>query len=124
PLRLPQLAPLSGRAVAVRGRRIWWRCPGSRSACRMALGRPGAAGLASIVILLGCGQAVFRPALQSLLPMLVAETKILPAANALFDATERIARLLGPGLVGALGSTAGQPADQRKEQGAERLARQ
>jgi MFS transporter, DHA3 family, macrolide efflux protein len=66
------------------------------------LERPSAAGLVIVVVVLACGQAVFRPALQSLIPVLVAEVRLLPASNALFDATDRIARLLGPGLVGLM----------------------
>ncbi len=54
------------------------------------------------VVVLGAGQAVFRPALQAVIPALVADASALPAANALLDATERIARLVGPALVGAL----------------------
>jgi MFS transporter, DHA3 family, macrolide efflux protein len=64
-------------------------------------GVPSASGLALVVAVLGAGQAVFRPAMQALLPAL-AEAPALPATNALFDTTERIARLLGPGLVGLL----------------------
>ncbi len=67
----------------------------------VAAGTPSAPGLAVAVAVLGAGQAVFRPAMQALLPALV-EARALPAANALFDTTERIARLLGPGLVGLL----------------------
>ena len=52
--------------------------------------------------MLGAGQAVFRPALQSVIPALVPDPAALLAANALLDATERIPRLLGPALVGAL----------------------
>ncbi|MBV8612968.1 MAG: MFS transporter [Acetobacteraceae bacterium] len=66
-----------------------------------ATGAPSAPGLVLVVAALGAGQAVFRPAMQALLPALV-EARTLPAANALFDTTERIARLLGPGLVGLL----------------------
>lgn len=63
---------------------------------------PPPAALVAAVAVLGAGQAVFRPALQSVIPALVADASTLPAANALLDATERIARLLGPALVGAL----------------------
>ena len=45
--------------------------------------------------------ALFRPAMQSTLPRLARDPAQLPPANALLDTTERIARLLGPGLVGA-----------------------
>ena len=65
-------------------------------------GSPSPSALLAAVAVLGAGQAVFRPALQSVIPALVADPPVLPAANALLDATERIARLLGPALVGAL----------------------
>jgi len=67
-----------------------------------ASGGPPPAALVAAVAVLGAGQAVFRPALQSVIPALVADPFALPAANALLDATERIARLLGPALVAAL----------------------
>jgi MFS transporter, DHA3 family, macrolide efflux protein len=63
---------------------------------------PGVTGLVCAIVVLALGQAVFRPALQSVLPALVAEMRLLPAANGLLDATGRIARLLGPGLVALL----------------------
>jgi MFS transporter, DHA3 family, macrolide efflux protein len=65
-------------------------------------GRPSAAALALATVVLAAGQAIFRPALQSLLPPLVRDAARLPAANALLDTTDRIARLLGPGLVASL----------------------
>ncbi len=67
-----------------------------------ASGVPSPAALVAAVVVLGAGQAVFRPALQAVIPALVADPSALPAANALLDATERIARLVGPALVGAL----------------------
>jgi DHA3 family macrolide efflux protein-like MFS transporter len=66
-------------------------------------GAPPAAGLAAAIIVLATGEAVFRPALAALLPTLQPDRSILPAANALFDTTDRTARLVGPGLVGVLG---------------------
>jgi hypothetical protein len=69
-----------------------------------------AAGDVSVAMLFGCvlvlavGQALFRPALQAVLPALAGSTAELPAANALLDTTERIARLLGPGLVALAGA--------------------
>ncbi|MCW3474394.1 MFS transporter [Limobrevibacterium gyesilva] len=66
----------------------------------MARGDPTVASLIGCVLVLAAGQALFRPALQAILPALVADTALLPATNALLDTTERIARLLGPGLVG------------------------
>ncbi len=65
-------------------------------------GRPSAAALAIATVMLAFGHAIFRPALQSLIPPLVRESARLPATNALLDTTERIARLLGPGLVASL----------------------
>ncbi|HUA76451.1 MAG TPA: MFS transporter [Acetobacteraceae bacterium] len=62
-------------------------------------GRPTAVALVLATIILAIGQAVFRPALQSVLPALVRDAAHLPAANALLDSTDRIARLLGPGLI-------------------------
>ncbi len=67
-----------------------------------ATGGPSPAALVAAVVVLGAGQAVFHPALQAVIPALVADPSVLPAANALLDATERIARLVGPALVGAL----------------------
>jgi MFS family permease len=51
---------------------------------------------------LGTGEAVFRPALQAVVPRLVNDTSQLPAANGLLDATGRAARLLGPAMIGPL----------------------
>ena len=65
-------------------------------------GRISAATLLGLTAVLAVGQAVFRPALQGMLAPLVAEKERLPATNALLDTTDRIARLLGPGLVALL----------------------
>ncbi|HUC19638.1 MAG TPA: MFS transporter [Acetobacteraceae bacterium] len=65
-------------------------------------GHPTAIALILATIILAGGQAIFRPALQGLLPGLVRDRAQLPAANALLDSTDRVARLLGPGLVAAL----------------------
>lgn len=51
---------------------------------------------------LGSGEAVFRPALQSVVPRLINDTARLPAANGLLDATGRAARLVGPAMIGPL----------------------
>lgn len=68
----------------------------------LSTGRPPAWGLALAVGVIASGQAFFRPALQGSLPALIADRALLPATNALLDTTERIARLLGPGLVALL----------------------
>ena len=65
-------------------------------------GAPPAWALVLAVVSLAAGQAFFRPALQALVPVIVPHRAQLPAANALLDTTDRIARLLGPGIVGLL----------------------
>jgi hypothetical protein len=66
------------------------------------VGRPAAWSLVLAVLVLAAGQALFRPALQATLPGLVADRTLLPATNGLLDSTDRIARLVGPGLVALL----------------------
>lgn len=65
-------------------------------------GLPPAWTLIGAVLAVATGQALFRPALQTTIPGLVDDPARLPAANALLDTTDRIARLLGPGVVGLL----------------------
>jgi MFS family permease len=65
----------------------------------VTFGRPPAWGLVLAVLVLAAGQVFFRPALQATLPNLIVDRAMLPATNALLDSTERIARLLGPGIV-------------------------
>lgn len=80
------------RAAALVGLVIVW----------LSSGDPPAWALVVAIAVLAAGQALFRPALQAMIPALVRRPGELPAANALLDSTERIARLLGPGLVGLL----------------------
>ena len=47
---------------------------------------------------------VFTPALQSTMPVLVRDRDALQAINGLFDATYRLARLIGPMLAAVLNS--------------------
>ncbi len=68
----------------------------------MVRGDPPAWGLVLAVVVLAAGQTLFRPALQAILPELVPTPVLLPATNALLDSTDRIARLLGPGLIALL----------------------
>lgn len=70
----------------------WW----------LGRGGPPPAGLVGAILVLAGAEAVFRPALAAALPGLVADRAMLPAANALFDTTDRSARLVGPGLIGLL----------------------
>ena len=80
------------RAAVLLGLVGWW----------LARGGPPPPGLVVAIVVLAAGEAVFRPALAATLPQLLPDRVLLPAANALFDTTERSARLLGPGLVGVL----------------------
>jgi hypothetical protein len=68
----------------------------------LAVGHPVAWSLVLAVLVLAVGQALFRPALQATLPGLVADRTLLPATNGLLDSTDRLARLVGPGLVALL----------------------
>lgn len=52
-------------------------------------------------VALGAANAVFNPGLQSLLPDVLA-TSDLPRAHAMLDVTQRLGRILGPGLSGLL----------------------
>jgi MFS family permease len=51
-----------------------------------------------VVGVLAVGMSFFRPAMQAMLPVL-ADRETLPATNALMDMTDRLARLIGPGLI-------------------------
>jgi len=68
----------------------------------LVVGKPAAWSLVLAVLVLAAGQALFRPALQATLPVLVADRTLLPATNGLLDSTDRIARLVGPSLVALL----------------------
>ncbi len=63
-------------------------------------GQPVGWVLVLAVAVLAAGMALFRPALQGALPGLARDPTLLAPANALLDTTDRIARLLGPGLLG------------------------
>lgn len=70
----------------------------------LTAGHPPAVMLVLAVVVLAVGEAFFQPALQTLLPTLIAEPRMLVAANGLLDATDRLARLLGPGLIAVIGA--------------------
>ncbi len=70
----------------------------------LSLGAPPPWILVACVLALAVGNALFRPALMALVPQ-IAPQSMLPATNALIDTTERIARLLGPGLIGVAAAT-------------------
>lgn len=65
----------------------------------LAWGAPPGWALFAAIAALGLGAAAFRPAMQAAMPVLAGERALLPAANALMDTTERLARLVGPGLL-------------------------
>ena len=67
-----------------------------------AAGAASPALLVLAVIVLSVGIGITRPAVQAVLPELLPSRAQLPAANALIDSTERIARLAGPLIVGVL----------------------
>lgn len=69
----------------------------------LVLGNPPGWTLVACVLALAVGNAVFRPALMAVIPT-IAPAPMLPATNALIDTTDRIARLLGPGLIGMAGA--------------------
>ena len=89
PLRLMR-ATLVLRAAAL----------GAVVAAWLLAGQPVGWVLVLAVVVLAAGMALFRPALQGALPGLARDAALLPPANALLDTTDRIARLLGPGLLG------------------------
>ena len=90
--RLMVLADLGRAAVMLALAAVW-----------LHLGRPPGWALVAAVVALAAGQALFRPALQAMVPEVVTVRDELPAANALLDTTDRIARLIGPGLAAMLG---------------------
>ncbi|WFT94305.1 MFS transporter [Bradyrhizobium barranii] len=70
----------------------------------LARGQPDPWLLVATIVVLATAEAFFVPALQSTLPALVEHPQLLVATNGLFDATDRLARLLGPGLVAVVGA--------------------
>ncbi len=58
--------------------------------------------LIPVAIVVSSLSAFFDPALQEALPELAKEPELLQAANGLLEATRRLARILGPALIGAL----------------------
>lgn len=51
--------------------------------------------------------AAFEPALQAILPVIVREPDLRHATNGLFDATKRLARILGPSLIALINGLLG-----------------
>lgn len=88
PLRVMLAADLA-RAAVLGGLVVAW----------LVHGEPPAWALFAAIAVLGAGLAAFRPAMQATLPVLADDRAMLPAANALMDTTERLARLAGPGLL-------------------------
>ncbi len=63
--------------------------------------RPSVPLLAALVLLVGAGEAFFRPAAGALLPSVLAEEH-LAAGNALSSFTQQLAQVVGPGAAGLL----------------------
>ncbi len=58
--------------------------------------------LVAVAMVLGSLSTLFRPALRASLPMLAGDVRTLQATNGLMDATQRLARAVGPALAGLL----------------------
>ncbi len=58
--------------------------------------------LIAVAIVVGGAGALFNPALQASLPALAGDAQTLQATNGLMDITRRLARAIGPSLVGLL----------------------
>ncbi len=56
--------------------------------------------LFAAAFLMMAGIGLYRPAMQTVVPGIVRQPEELPATNAMIDTSERLARLLGPTLVG------------------------
>ena len=82
----------------------------SRAALLLVLSVAGLFGAMSLPLLLiitgltALGAASFDPALQAILPGLATDPAMRHATNALFDATRRVARILGPSLIAVVNS--------------------
>ena len=68
------------------------------------VGVPSAWLLGLAVVVLSLAEGFFNPALQVILPVLAPERDLLVATNGLMDSTDRMARLVGPGMVAMLGA--------------------
>ncbi len=69
-------------------------------------GGPVAWTLFAGAFLLMAGNGLYRPAMQTVVPGIVRRPEDLPATNALIDTSERLARLLGPTIVGMASAAA------------------
>ena len=58
--------------------------------------------LVVVAVIVGSLGALFDPALQASLPVLVNDAQTLQATNGLMDTTRRLARIFGPGMAGVL----------------------
>jgi DHA3 family macrolide efflux protein-like MFS transporter len=58
--------------------------------------------LLTAVIVVSSLSALFQPAMSGLLPQLLPDRDLLQASNGLMETTSRLARVMGPGLVGLL----------------------
>jgi MFS transporter, DHA3 family, macrolide efflux protein len=82
----------------------------SRACLMLVLSAAGLFGTVSLPLLLlitgltALGAASFDPALQATLPGLAPDPATRHATNALFDATRRVARILGPSLIAVVNS--------------------
>jgi MFS family permease len=61
--------------------------------------------LVGVVVILAAAKAFFEPALRSSLTLIAPSPELLQATNGLMETTDRMARVVGPGLIGVLGAT-------------------
>jgi MFS transporter, DHA3 family, macrolide efflux protein len=59
--------------------------------------------LVPVIVVISGAKAIFDPALQASLPSLASDRQLFQATNGLFDATRRIARVTGPGIIAIVG---------------------
>lgn len=59
--------------------------------------------LVPVIVVVSGAKAIFDPALQASLPSLAADKQLFQATNGLFDATRRLARVSGPGVIAVAG---------------------
>ena len=65
-------------------------------------GKPSYPVLLTSTVLMGALGTYFDPAMQSSIPMLIRDAKLLRGANGLMSTTYRLARVVGPALIGLL----------------------
>ncbi len=68
------------------------------------LGLPLLPVLVGVVVVLAAARAFFEPALRSSLVLIAPSAELRQATNGLMETTDRMARVVGPGLIGVMGA--------------------